>query len=116
MRADAERHSAEDALSRELAEVRNEAEALVYSTDRALGEQRFALDDGESARVRQALAMVKTALGGGDIQQLRGSVKALAKATRVLSRLLYRDTATTDPSPAMSLPDGSGEDDASRTS
>ena len=48
MRTEAERHGAEDARNRELAEVRNEAEALVYSTDRALGEYRSLLDPEES--------------------------------------------------------------------
>ena len=98
MRAEAERHGAEDARSREFAEVRNEAEALVYSTDRALGEQRSALDDSESSLVRNAISGVKTALDGADIQQLREAVKVLAEAARVLSRLIYREADAPDKS------------------
>jgi len=96
MRAEAERYGAEDARNRELAEVRNEAEALVYSTDRALGEYRSLLDDNESAMLQAALLGVKTALGGGDIRQVRESLQVLAAAAGVLSRLIFRDVHASD--------------------
>ncbi len=97
MRAEAERHGAEDARSRELAEVRNEAEALVYSTDRAFGEYRSLLDAAESALLQEALAGVQAALAAGEIRQMRESVKALAAAGRVMSRLIYENAQPTDP-------------------
>ena len=40
---------------------------------------------------------MKTALGGGDIRQLRESVQGLAEAGNVLSRLIYRNADATDP-------------------
>jgi molecular chaperone DnaK len=97
MRADAERHGAEDARTRELAEVRNEAETLVYSTDRALGEYRLLLDESETATLQDALAAVRSAVGGGDIGRLRQAVQALAAAGNVLSRVIYRNADATDP-------------------
>ncbi len=96
MRAEAERHAAEDARSRELAEARNEAEALVYSTDRALGEYRSLIDENEAALVQNALSGVKSALGGGDLRRLRESVRSLTEAGRALSRVIYRTSAATD--------------------
>lgn len=97
MRTEAERHGAEDARSRELAEVRNEGEALVYSTDRALGEYRSLLDEKENAELQQQLARVKSALGGSDVRELREAIKALAAAGSVLTRLIYRNADASDP-------------------
>ena len=77
--------------------MRNEAEALVYSTDRALGEYRSLLDAEESAMLQHSLASVKTALEVGEIRQLRESVKELAAAGSVLSRLIYRSADAADP-------------------
>ena len=114
MRTEAERHSAEDARSKEFAEVRNEAEALVYSTDRALGEFRSLLDEGESTTLQGALAGVKAALGGGDIGKLREAVKVLAAAGHSLSRLIYRNNDASDPFKHERVRDKALENDASR--
>ena len=111
MRTEAERHGAEDARSRELAEVRNEAEALIYSTDRALGEYRSLLDDAESSTLQQALAGVKTALGSADIGLLRESVQGLAAAGSVFSRLIYRGAQAADRPENEPVRPGSGGDD-----
>jgi molecular chaperone DnaK len=97
MRGDAERHNAEDAQKKELAEVRNEAEALVYSTERALAEFEPLLDQAEGQTLKRALAAVKEALGRADIARLRTEVKALTTAAHVLTKLIYRSADATDP-------------------
>jgi molecular chaperone DnaK len=97
MREEAERHSAEDAHKKELAEVRNEAESLVYSADRALGEFREVLGGEEREALETALADVRAALEGGRVEALRAAVKALAEASHVLSRLIYRGSDADDP-------------------
>jgi molecular chaperone DnaK len=97
MRAEAERHTAEDARKKELAEVRNEAESLIYTTERAIAEFSSLLDDAEASMLHDSLAAVRGALGGGDVGALRSSVKALAEAGGILSRLIYRNADATDP-------------------
>jgi molecular chaperone DnaK len=97
MRTDAERHSAEDARKKELAEVRNEAEALVYSTERALGEYHEVLDEAEAADLQAAVQRVRAALQAAEVGPLREAVQALAEAGNALSRLIYRSADASDP-------------------
>jgi len=97
MRGDAERHGAEDARKKELAEVRNEAEALVYSTERALGEYHEVLEEGEAADLQAAVQRVRAALQQAEVEPLRDAVRALSDAGNTLSRLIYRNADASDP-------------------
>jgi molecular chaperone DnaK len=89
MRLEAEQHSAEDARKKELAELRNEAESLLYSTDRALTEFRALMDETESAALDAALRRVKEAMAAGQPADLRAAIRQLNAESHVLSRLLY---------------------------
>jgi molecular chaperone DnaK len=93
MREDAERHGAEDARRREFAELRNEAESLLYSTERAQAEYRAVLEEEEARLLAAALTRVRAVLDAGEVRPLREAVQALTAAASVLSRLIYRDAA-----------------------
>jgi molecular chaperone DnaK len=97
MRTEAERHGADDARKKELAEVRNEAEALVYSTERALGEFRGVLDAAEFATIQHSVDLVKKNIEAGDPGPLRSAVRTLSEASHALSRLIYRSADASDP-------------------
>ncbi len=91
MREDAERHGADDARRREFAELANEAESLLYSTDRALAEYRSLLDEEEARAVSAAMARVRAAVAEGEPRPLRDAVEALSSAAATISRLVYRN-------------------------
>src|SRR5687768_10807255 len=63
---DAEAHAEEDRVRREEAEVRNNADTLVYQTEKLLKEQGDKLEDPEKAQVEEHLASLKSAISGSD--------------------------------------------------
>ena len=90
---DAESHAAEDAARREEAETRNTADTLVYQTEKQLREYGDKLTDDEKTDVEAKLATVKEALGGDDIEQLKGATEALMTASQGFAQRMYEAAA-----------------------
>jgi molecular chaperone DnaK len=94
---DAEAHAEEDRRRREEAETRNNADNLVYQTEKVLREQGDKVSEEERAAVEQPLADVKTALAGTDTDAIKAAVERLMTASQAFSQKLYeaaaRDTA-----------------------
>ena len=68
---DAEAHAEEDRRRREEAEVRNQADTLVYQTEKLLREQGDKISGDEKAAVESALADLKDALDGTDVEAIK---------------------------------------------
>jgi molecular chaperone DnaK len=90
---EAESHAAEDARRKQDVELRNQTDALVYSTERTLTEHRDRLADSERQAVEQALADARDALRSGDIERIRRAhdnltpvAQTLAQAAQAASR------------------------------
>jgi molecular chaperone DnaK len=94
---DAEAHAEEDKRRREEAEVRNNADNLVYQTEKVLREQGDKVTEEERAAVEQPLADVKAALSGTDTEAIKSASERLMTASQAFSQKLYeaaaRDTA-----------------------
>ncbi len=94
---DAEAHAEEDSRRREEAEVRNNADNLVYQTEKVLREQGDKVSEEERTAVEQPLADVKAALGGQDTEAIKAASERLMTASQAFSQKLYeaaaRDTA-----------------------
>jgi molecular chaperone DnaK len=91
---EAEAHASEDARRREEIEVRNQTDALVYSTERALAEHGAKLSEAERSAVDQALAEAREALKGNDIERMRRAQDSLTRASRALTEAVYRQTTS----------------------
>ncbi len=74
---DAEAHAAEDRRRRDEAEVRNNADTLVYQTDKLLREQGEKISGPEKEKVEQGLSSLKEALAGSDIEAIRRATESL---------------------------------------
>src|SRR5690625_1913458 len=74
---DAEAHAEEDRKRREAVELRNQADTLVYQTDKSLKEHGEKLDEAVKADVEQALTELKGALEGDDIDAVKEKMEAL---------------------------------------
>ncbi|MGE5371643.1 MAG: molecular chaperone DnaK [Solirubrobacterales bacterium] len=83
---DAEMHAEEDARRREEAETRNQADSLVYQTDKAIKDFAEKTDAGLVERVKAAQAELKTALEGTDFEAIKAKTEAL-------TTVLYEMTA-----------------------
>ncbi|HEX4539564.1 MAG TPA: molecular chaperone DnaK [Acidimicrobiales bacterium] len=86
---DAESHAAEDRRRREEAEVRNNADTLVYQTDKLLREQGDKISGPEKEKVEQGLSSLKEALAGSDIEAIRSATESLVTASQEFASRLY---------------------------
>ena len=91
---DAEAHAEEDRKRREEAEVRNQGDTLVYQTEKLLKEQGDKLSADERQKVEDALATLKSALGGEDVAAIKDATEALMKASQEFTQKLYESAAT----------------------
>jgi len=87
---DAEAHAEEDKKKRELVEARNQAEALVHTTERTIKESgdKVAASDREAAEA--AIRDLKAATGGEDVGQIRAKTEALAQISMRLGEAMYK--------------------------
>jgi molecular chaperone DnaK len=90
---DAEAHAEEDRLRREEAEVRNNADSLVYQTEKVLREQGDKVSEDEKAAVEGPLAELKTAISGSDIETIKSATEKLMSASQAFSQKLYEAAA-----------------------
>ena len=91
---EAESHAEEDKQRRELVEIRNQAEALVHSTERMLKEYGDKVPAGDKATVEAAVADLKGAIQGEDRDAIKQKVDALAQASMKLGEALYQSSQT----------------------
>ena len=97
---DAEVHAAEDRQRREEAEVRNEADTLVYQTDKLLQDQADAVTDDEKAAIEAKVADVRKALEGSDVAAIKTATAALMTASQQFGQRLYEAAASADREPS----------------
>jgi molecular chaperone DnaK len=90
---DAEQHAEEDRRRREEAEVRNQADTLVYQTDKLLKEQGDKISGDEKSAVEEKLADLRTALNGTDVEAIRNATDALMSASQSFTQKLYEAAA-----------------------
>ncbi len=88
---DAEAHAGEDAKRRELAEAKNQAEALVHSTKKSLAEYGDKLDAGEKEKIQDALKALEEAAKNGDKTAIDAKTAALSEVSQKLGERMYAD-------------------------
>jgi molecular chaperone DnaK len=88
---DAEANAAEDARLKELADARNQADALVHSTKKALTEYGDKLDAGEKDKIEAAIKELEDASRGGDKAEIEAKTAALGTASQKLGEKMYAD-------------------------
>ena len=108
---DAESHAEEDRQRREAAEVRNNADALVYQIEKLLSDQAENVSDEDKAEVEGTLAKLKETLEdeNEDVEAIRKASEELTAVSQSFSQKLYESAAqqSGDASPDQS---GEGED------
>ncbi|GHF15455.1 chaperone protein DnaK [Kordiimonas sediminis] len=87
---DAEANKDADAKRKEMVEVRNQAEALVHSTEKNLAEHGDKISAEDKKAVEDAVADLKTALEGDDADAIRQKSEALAQAAMKLGEEIYK--------------------------
>ena len=90
MMKDAESHAEEDRKARELADVKNTAENLVYSTEKSLRDMGDKVDASTRAEIEAAAAEVKSALEGDDQEAIQAKTDTLMQASHKLAEAVYQ--------------------------
>ena len=90
---DAEAHAEDDKRRRDEAEVRNNADSLVYQTEKVLREQGDQVAADEKQAVEGPLAELKTAIAGNDIDQIKSATETLMGVSQAFTQKLYEAAA-----------------------
>ncbi|CAG9169266.1 molecular chaperone DnaK [Cupriavidus pinatubonensis] len=88
---DAEANAEEDKKARELADARNQADALVHSTKKAVTEYGDKLEAGEKEKIEAAIKELEDAARGGDKAEIDAKVTALSEVSQKLGEKVYAD-------------------------
>ncbi|WP_336287656.1 MULTISPECIES: molecular chaperone DnaK [unclassified Bartonella] len=86
---DAEEHAAEDKKRREGVEVRNQAEALIHSTEKSLTEYGDKVSAEEKGQIETAISDLKSALDGTDTEEVTAKMQKLAEVSMKLGQAMY---------------------------
>jgi len=95
---DAESHAEEDKKRRELVEAKNQAEALVHSTEKALAEHGDKVDAETKSSIDAALADLKSAAAEEDVAAIQAKTQTLLQASMKLGEAMYRASQESGPS------------------
>ncbi len=87
---DAEDHADEDQKRREEVEVRNQAEALVHSSEKTLEEYGDKVAESDKSVIELALADLKEATEGDDLEDIKAKTEALTQASMKLGEAMYQ--------------------------
>jgi molecular chaperone DnaK len=87
---DAEAHAEEDKRRRELVEAKNNADALIHTTERTLKESGDKVPQSDRDAVEQAIQALKETLGSEDASQIKAKTDALAQASMKVGEALYK--------------------------
>jgi len=90
---DAEMHAEEDKRRKELIEARNQADSLVYSVEKNIKEFGDKVDAAEKSRIEDAIARVKKALEGDDLDAIKKAQDELMNVSHKLAEAMYAKTA-----------------------
>jgi molecular chaperone DnaK len=108
---DAESHAEEDHRRREEADVRNNADNLVYSIERSLKDVDGKVDSATRSEIEQAIDEAKNALAGSDVEEIKRKQEALLSASHKLSEVLYQQAQQQQGAADSAGPDGGNPDD-----
>ena len=90
---EAEQYADDDKNRRESAELRNQAETLLYSTEKTMGELGDKLPEADKEKITAVSEQLRKSLEGDDPEAIRSDIEALTQASHKLAELLYSQSA-----------------------
>jgi len=102
---EAEQFAAEDAKRKEEVDVRNQADQVIYQTEKALEDAKDKIDANEKATVEAALNKLKDAMKGTDVEAIKAATEEASKAFYPIAEKMYQQAGgqagQADPGPDM---------------
>ena len=90
---DAESHAEEDRKKRELIDTRNQADSMIYMTEKSLKEHGDKVDSAIRSSIESAIARTKTAMEGSDAQAIKNALEELQQASHKLAEAMYQQAS-----------------------
>jgi len=102
---EAELHAEEDKRERERAEVRNDADNMIYATEKNIKDLGDKISGADKSKVEEAIADLRKALDGGDIENIKSKTEVLKQISYKIAEEVYKQTGT-QPGGGTSGPSG----------
>jgi len=110
---DADAHSEEDKRRREVIDAKNQADQLVYSLEKLLRENKERIPESEAEHVRAEIENTKKAMESDNLDQIRGAIEALSRASHKLTEMMYQQAGpppqSSEQPPHQQEPQDSGQ-------
>ena len=87
---DAEAHAEEDKKRRELIEVRNAADSLIYTTEKNIGEYGDKIPEEDKTAIETDLAALKEAMEADDVEAIKEKTGTLTQSSMKLGEAMYK--------------------------
>jgi molecular chaperone DnaK len=93
MKKDAESHAAEDKKKREVVDLKNQADQIIYATEKTLKEHGGKVSGETRGKIESAVNNLKEAVKGDSAEAIRRTIENLNSATQELGKALYEEAA-----------------------
>jgi len=90
---DAEKHSDEDKKRRELIDIKNQADNLVYNLEKTLRENKDKIDPKEASKLQAEIENTKSAIEGDNIEHIKKSMEKLTQASHKITEMMYQQAS-----------------------
>jgi molecular chaperone DnaK len=90
---DAELHAEEDKKQKELAEARNNADSLIYSTEKSMNELGDKVDAETKSRIEEIIGRLKKEMEGDDVEKIKSVSEELTQASHKLAETMYQQAS-----------------------
>lgn len=90
---DAEKHSDEDKKRRELIDIKNQADNLVYNLEKTLRENKDKIDPNEASKLQAEIENTKSAIEGDNIEHIKKSMEILTQASHKITEMMYQQAS-----------------------
>jgi len=108
MMSDAESHAEEDKKRKTLIEAKNQADSMIYATEKSLKEVGDKADVETKQKVEVAIAKVKKSMTGDDADAIKADVEALTEASHKLAEIMYSQASKEQPGAGAGPAGGGG--------
>jgi molecular chaperone DnaK len=110
---EAQSHTEEDKKKRELVEIKNQGDTLIYSTEKNLSEHGDKIGDTEKSNITGAVDALRKAMEGTDLEEIKTAMQNLTTASHKLAEEMYKkasaESASTGPNPEAGPGTSAGE-------
>jgi len=106
---DAEANAASDKAKRESVDARNEADSLIYATEKSVKELGDKVNGADKQKIDDAIAALKKALEGDNTEEIKAKTEELKQASYKIAEEVYKQQQAQGAGPQGSGPDAAGE-------